>query len=42
MICSATWSLTFCATGIGWYGDPAQQGGLTPFTHSRDLAASRL
>ena len=42
MICSATWSVTFCATGIGWYGDPAQQGGLTPLTHSRDLAASRL
>ena len=33
--CSATVCGTFWATGIGWYGEPCQQGCETPAVHSR-------
>ena len=42
MICSAIASLTFSATGIGWYGEPVQQGCLTPRVHSRTFSVSVL
>ena len=35
MTCSATWSETCWSTGMGWYGEPAQQGCDTPLVHSR-------
>jgi hypothetical protein len=34
MICTATASETSWATGIGWYGDPRQQGWGTPAVHT--------
>src|SRR3984957_726842 len=42
MICSAIVSLTCSATGIGWYGDPVQQGWETPRVHSRTFSVSAL
>ena len=33
-------SLTFSATGIGWYGEPGQQGCLTPTVQIRTFSLS--
>ena len=38
--CSATRSDTFWSTGMGWYGEPAQQGCGTPLVHSRVFSVS--
>src|SRR6202035_553748 len=42
MICSAVASLTFSATGTGWYGDPVQHGWGTPRVQSLTLSVSGL
>ena len=42
MICSAIVSLTFSATGIGWYGDPVQQGWETPRVQSLTFSRQGL
>src|SRR6202161_3504315 len=42
MICSAVASLTFSATGTGWYGDPVQHGWGTPLVQSLTFSVSVL
>ena len=42
MIWTATAPETFCATGIGWYGEPGQHGWDTCAVHSRTFSVSSL